>query len=288
MRRTTPKFISHNTLVVLILTGFAFGMRLPFWAGSVHFEEAIAFNSFAAESLWATLAQYDRPNNHVLYSYLTWGLWQSLGNHPMLLRLPAVMAGLLTIPLSYIVGRRLYTPRVGLIFTALSAASLSLIQAGVRARGYALLALMTLILILVAERTLRRNRQHDWLLLAGWLFLSGVIVPAAIYPALAVSLWMIHEASHRIDRLITIRRIALMTGSALLLIGVFFQPALISADRETFLNAHLSSALLPPLELHRQADTILRAISDAVGTRAAAGYRLGPLRGCGWDWPTAA
>ena len=120
----------------------------------------------------------------LLYSYLA-GAASFLGEPALVGRLTSLALGLLTISLTYWVGRRWFSPAVGV----LAAIGLTLAPTAVhwhgRVRMYALLQLLVLLtLIFMVEGLYRRNNKGAWLAVLSYLgalltqFVSIVLLPA--------------------------------------------------------------------------------------------------------------
>ena len=99
-----------------------------------------------------------------------WVLWVCIrlfGVSPICVRLPSVMASIATVGLIFMLGSRLFSPRVGLIASCITAMSPFAIWHGQDGRMYAMLmCFATSILLLFWYCTSRNVRVHDWLGLA--------------------------------------------------------------------------------------------------------------------------
>lgn len=90
-----------------------------------------------------------------LYYALAWVWTQITGTGPWGLRSLSALAGVLTIPVAYLVGRELRGPRTGLIAAALVAVNPMLLWYSQEARAYALLALFCALSLYYCVRALR-------------------------------------------------------------------------------------------------------------------------------------
>jgi 4-amino-4-deoxy-L-arabinose transferase-like glycosyltransferase len=88
------------------------------------------------------------------------------GDSETALRLPAALAGALTVYYGYRLGRTLYTPAVGLISAMLFATLFFPVWYSQEARPYAFMILLATVQILYAYRSVRDSRVRDWLGLA--------------------------------------------------------------------------------------------------------------------------
>ena len=113
---------------------------------------------------------------HPLYFVLAWASAQ-LGDAANLIRLPDLIAGVLTIPLVYLVGTRTIGRPAALIATALAVVSPYLIYESNDARAY---ALATFLVLLTAYLLLRATDDGR----ARWWVAYGVATTAVILRAL--------------------------------------------------------------------------------------------------------
>ena len=113
-------------------------------------DEAAAWLFYSSKSALYALVSYTLPNNHVFHSMLVSVSTFIFGNHPWAIRLPAFVAGVAMIPMSYVAAKRFYGEGAGLITAAFVASSSVLVEFSTNARGYTLVAAIFLALILLA------------------------------------------------------------------------------------------------------------------------------------------
>ena len=158
-------------------------------------DEAATFIYYASRPLSVVMTIYGSPNNHILHSVLMHLSYLAFGSAAWALRLPAFLAGVAIVPLTYVAarsgqaispvgtGRIACSPHRGaLIATALAASAPVLIDYSTDARGYTLLCCFVLICVIAIERNLP------------WLFaLSAALgfytVPVMLYPFLMLVVW---------------------------------------------------------------------------------------------------
>jgi mannosyltransferase len=120
-----------------------------------------------------------------LYYALAWIWTQVTGTGPWGLRSLSALAGVLTIPLAYLIGRELRSRRVGLIAAALVAVNPMLLWYSQEARAYALLALFCAASLLYCVRALRAGERRDFVL---WGLVSALAIAThyfAVFPLAA-------------------------------------------------------------------------------------------------------
>jgi uncharacterized membrane protein len=113
-----------------------------------------------------------------------------LPDDPWVLRLPAVLAGVLVAPACYLVGQALYNSTSGLLAGCLAATSPILIDYSVNARGYTMICLFVLLSILIGDLLVRRSNLAGWSVLALLSAIGVWTVPIMIYPLLGLAVWM--------------------------------------------------------------------------------------------------
>jgi mannosyltransferase len=94
-----------------------------------------------------------------LYYALAWVWTQVTGTGPWGLRSLSALAGVLTIPVAYLIGRELRGSRVGLLAAALAAVNPMLLWYSQEARAYSLLALFCALSLLYCVRALRWDER---------------------------------------------------------------------------------------------------------------------------------
>jgi len=157
----------------------------------MRYDESVTYLCYVARS-WATAAtSYQCPNNHLLYTLVAKATSALGGGAPWALRLPAFLAGVAVVPLTYAVGRALYSGTAALGGAALAAAATPLVLYSANARGYSFIVVAFLALLLVAARiraaggTGRRWGAFALIAAAGL-----ATIPVMLYPLGAVALWL--------------------------------------------------------------------------------------------------
>jgi hypothetical protein len=102
-----------------------------------------------------------------VYQLVMWLSYKIFGYTEWAGRLPSVLAGLATIPVIYLLGRELFTRRVGLYAAALAATSYYLIYFSQEARSYAFLYFLSSLSFLLFIRALRRESWINVALFVG-------------------------------------------------------------------------------------------------------------------------
>jgi len=178
-------------VVLLLITLGGLLIRLLQINSAVGYDEAYTFIHFASKSLRTITTDYSAPNNHIFHSLLVFISYHLFGNHVWVLRLPALLAGVLTIPAIYMAGKLVYDRYAGLIAAVLTALSPMLADYSVNARGYTLVCLFSGLILWLAAVLHKRSSFGGWSLLALFSILGFYTLPVMIYPVCGVYLWLL-------------------------------------------------------------------------------------------------
>ncbi len=144
------------------------------------YDDEINTRERALQSVGYTLQTRSTP----LY-YLAAKATLTLGDNEMFLRLPSLIAGLLSILAIYGLVRQLHSRPAGLAAAALLSFNPFHITHSNFARYYALLMLFTILTVWMLFLLLERGRWHQWLAYTGAAFL-GLASHLSFLPALAM------------------------------------------------------------------------------------------------------
>ncbi len=178
-------------LPLILLTLAALALRLAYLNRPIYTDEAYTYLYFIRDGLADVLTDYREPNNHILQTILAWVSVTMGGNHPAVMRLPALIAGVALVPAVYDAARRLYNERAALVAAALVTVSIPLAEYAVSARGYSFIALFFALQVSLAH-TLKT--QSSWRLWTAYGLLAALglyTVPIMLYPLGTVSLWLL-------------------------------------------------------------------------------------------------
>ena len=179
--RSHPRDYVGPVAGVVALTVAAALLRTPLLSRPMGSDEAASFIYYASHPLPVALTIYGSPNNHILHSVLMHLSYRIFGSAEWALRLPAFLAGLAIVPLTYVAARALGN-RGALIATALAASAPVLIDYSTDARGYTLLCCFVLICIIALQRGALRT-------FAVSAALGFFTVPVMLYPFLMLVIW---------------------------------------------------------------------------------------------------
>jgi 4-amino-4-deoxy-L-arabinose transferase-like glycosyltransferase len=175
-------------LCVVTLVGLS--LRLIYLNEPIRGDEAYTFTQYARRPLFLGLTQYYIPNNHFLNTMLMHFSYLIFGNEPWALRIPVFCAGVLLIPVTYLVGVRLYGPGTALVASALVSSCSVLIEFSTNARGYTLLSLSFLCLLGLATYLCDSKNSAGWIAYIAFAVAGFFTLPTMIYGYSIVVLWL--------------------------------------------------------------------------------------------------
>lgn len=203
-------------VAVLAACAAALALRLAAADGALWTDEAWSV-VYAAEAQTpaGVFLRINHDNNHHLYS-----LWlQAIGRDasPLLARLPAVVAGTLTVIVAAVfAGRR--SRAAGVVAALLFAVSPTLVTFGSEARGYALMLLAAMVLLLLADDAASRRPSPA---AAPWFLALTAIVGMLSHltmaaPVALATLWVYLDRRAALGPDAALRATARLMGPALL------------------------------------------------------------------------
>jgi 4-amino-4-deoxy-L-arabinose transferase-like glycosyltransferase len=251
-RRTIQALTRKNCIPLLTLTAVGAALRLYHIHQPVRHDEAYTWLLFARHPWFVGLSFYDAPNNHVLHTFLAHLSTELFGPSPWALRIPALIAGILCVPATYLAARVQGGRPAGIIAASIVASSSALIEFSTNARGYTLICLFTSTSLFAAQLALHGVRRDvrpgiDWVLLVIATSLGAWANPTMIYPAILIWGWLLitgmttAPVDRRRSLAIRFSTYAIMTG---VLTTAFYSPVFLA----TGLNSVIRNRFVSPLE----------------------------------------
>lgn len=224
-------------LATFILLGL--GLRLAFLTQPMRHDEAFTFTNYASKPLWVALSNYSFPNNHLFHTLCVHMSYLIFGNQLWAIRLPAFLSGLFLLPLSYVLVRKLYNQHVALTTTALIAVSSVLIEYGTNARGYALIGLIFIMILLLANYLRTKHNQAGWLFLSVLSAIGFYTVPVMLYPFTTIWVWLLlsawqHDFSLPLKK--TIIQLLAYGTLTVVLTSALYLPVIVASGLDAIIN----------------------------------------------------
>jgi hypothetical protein len=216
-------------VTVLLLVGIGLLVRWHFLFDPIEFDESDSIMSYGARPIVIGLSSYTQPNNHIFHTIWLHLAWLLFGTWEWAIRLPALVAGLVLIPVSYALGKQFYDRPTGLLAAALITGSPWMVLYSVEGRGYTILCVLACVVWLCSRSLLRQDQWPVWL---GWalaIALGMYTIPTFLYVAAGVALWLVlgvwsRPAAARNPFLV---RFVIATGLAIGMTLLFYLPVLL-------------------------------------------------------------
>ena len=177
---------------LLVVTAMAVVHRLAFIENPMLHDEAYTVVTFA-DTIFHAMTDYSLPNNHIFHTILVNLSVRAFGLAPWTVRLPAFLAGALLVPGVYCLARRIYDPWTGLAAGILVAFSPSLASYSTNARGYTLVALFALLILILGNYVRREKNLLAWGLIGIFSALGVYTVPVMLFPFGILFTWLFLE-----------------------------------------------------------------------------------------------
>ena len=183
-----PKYVK---VFLGIITLIAVILRLYIINNPIGYDEAYTFINFSSKPFKFILADYHAPNNHIFNSLLIGIAYRILGNHTWIVRVPALIASVLGVPVSFIASRRFFTAQQSLAVSATLAVAPNIVASAANGRGYPLVMLFSLMLVNFAEILVKEKSRSALAAYAVTGALGFYSVPIFLYPMAGISLWVV-------------------------------------------------------------------------------------------------
>ncbi|HUF31389.1 MAG TPA: glycosyltransferase family 39 protein [Gemmatimonadaceae bacterium] len=170
--RTPWVWLSLLVMTAAVLRAMALGAEL--WL-----DEMVTFIISIQPPFFELITVYKGDNQHPLYSLLAHLSTSIFGDTPWAMRLPATLFGIASVPMLFVLGRRIVSQWEALLAAALLAVSYHHVWFSQNARGYTMLAFWA---ILATDLLLRGIREERRSMFVGY----AVVVALGIYTHLTM------------------------------------------------------------------------------------------------------
>lgn len=248
-----PKAPLHFAILSIILV-LAIGIRLYFLFQPVRHDEAFTFTNYASKPLMLVLSNYSFPNNHLFHTFCVHISYLLFGNQLWAIRLPALFAGILLLPLAYVLVHTFYNRHAALITTALLAVSSAMIEYGTNARGYALIGLIFVLTLLLANYLRTKHNQAGWLLLSVVSAIGFHTVPVMLYPFATIWFWILLSAWKKDFSLSLKKTLLNLIAFGTLTVAltcILYLPVIVASGLDAIINNRFVQPMTLPLFLTR-------------------------------------
>jgi len=217
------KFKINESLLVSGLVFIGLSLRIFYLDQPMRLDESATFLNYVNKG-WDQVFNYTAPNNHVFNTFLiklTTTVW---GGHPFVIRLPALFFGTASIPLIYLVCKKLGGG--GYLAALIIAIHPYCILFSTNARGYSAIVFFTLLFLLVATQVTIQLQRWDIFKLALIGSLGLLSIPIMLFPLSGLTLWLILQLTKNGQTFRTVMSQFLLpfTMVGLAICSVFYAP----------------------------------------------------------------
>lgn len=188
----------HDRLILGLIIATAAALRFVELSGqSFWYDEALTL-AYVSETFGGMLSAVgERDSNPPLYYAVAWVWTRLFGDSEAGLRSLSVVAGVLTVPVTYAAARALAGRRVGLVAALLIAVSPVMVWYSQEARAYALLGLLSALGFMFFVRSLRGDGRRP---IVGWAIASALAIAThyfALFAVMVEGLWLLARVRPR-------------------------------------------------------------------------------------------
>ena len=148
--------------IVAVLTAVAMGIRL-YTPRGLWLDEATSVHQARLPLMDMMRLIYDTDNHPPLHHLLLWADIRLVGDSELAVRFPAIVLGVLLVPMLYLTGRELFDRRVGVLAAAIGTVAPLAVWYGQEARMYSQFMLLALVAVYAQSRILRGGGARWWL-----------------------------------------------------------------------------------------------------------------------------
>ncbi|MEC9378300.1 MAG: glycosyltransferase family 39 protein, partial [Candidatus Latescibacterota bacterium] len=190
-------FLLRHTHAILLVAAviLACVLRLLTLGSSLGHDEAYTLEAFASQPYERIVTSYAAPNNHILHSLMVRCSVQLLGTESWAVRLPAFAAGILAVPLIFVLARNLFlSASAGLIAAWMLAMMPVHILYSQAARGYSLSILLAILALYAIHRAVTEGSFRQWISFGLWGFLGAWTLPSGAFHVVSLGIWGVLKA----------------------------------------------------------------------------------------------
>jgi hypothetical protein len=226
--------------------------RLCFLEAPIRYDEAFTFLTFVKAG-FAQLFEYPYPNNHILHTLFVRATTDLFGREVAIIRLPAFVFGVMAIPLTFRLARRLGSRACGYLAATGVAALPYLVLYSSIARGYSLVVALSLGIALLGLELAEKLSGRRCALLALLSALGLLTMPSMAFVLAGTGLWIAALLLlARRSKLSIAAFLGAYTALTAALTLVFYTPTLIISGA----SAVVRNRFVAPLPWHAFADKL--------------------------------
>ncbi len=216
-----------HLLSLFIILIIAVAIRMLYLFEPILRDEAYTFVNFAQKPLLIGLSYYSTPNNHLFNTFLVHMSYLFFGNELWAIRLPAFIAGVLMVPVSYLAIRIFFNKYAALLTAGIIASSPVLVTFSTSARGYTLIGLIFLLIFILAVKLKQSENTAAWILFSALSAIGFYTIPIMIYPYGIVIVWLFYSIMVEdtdLSRKALLRKLAISISATVVLTFLLYAP----------------------------------------------------------------
>lgn len=243
--RNVIRLVQRHRGWLLAVTVLAAAIRIPYLDQPMRYDESHTFVKYASMPSFLIVTRYDEPNNHILHSLAVRASTRLLGDDAWVIRLPALVCGILLVPVTLLWGSVVAGRLAGIAAGLLVAIHSNLVEFSVNARGYTMAALLFAIACIGARDVLRRGNLLSWILTTGAMVLCLWTLPTMVYGLVGLGTWMVLESAFGRDHGSRRRDGRLVTACLVVIVlvtGMLYAPVVLAHGPGEFVEILTGSA----------------------------------------------
>lgn len=260
--RACKEVVSGEVSWLIGLTIVATAVRIPYMFDAIRFDEAFTYLNYASRPFFIVVATYGDPNNHVFHTLCVHLATAVLGHDEWALRLPAFVAGVLLVPATYLATLCIASRPAAIAAATIVLSSSILVEYSVLARGYSLVCLFTVLLIITVREIESERGGWEWGILVVLSALGLWTLPTMVYPLVLVWGWLLCRVLFSAETAAEKRRFLIRWSVAGVSTGVvatlFYAPILVA----TGYSAITANQYVAPIGRHQFLQGVPGAIRE--------------------------
>lgn len=175
-------------LAAITLIGLALRIMLLFQP--MRYDESYTYTNYVSAPLGTAVSRYNCPNNHIFHTLLVRESVAIFGDHPWAIRLPALIFGASMIPAAYLMAAEFFGLDVALVTAALTASSSALVEYSTNARGYTIVCVCFMLIVVIARHLTLQSTPARWYLFSIISAIGFYAIPVMLFPFGIVVAWI--------------------------------------------------------------------------------------------------
>lgn len=179
-------------LVILAAAARIFFLFQPMISDETRVFEDHIYHSYGLTGFFQLISRYYEVGDHMFYTLLSYLSYKLIGSElsTWTTRLPALFAGILIVPATYMVVRIFYNKYSALLAAGIITASSHLIYYSTKARGYSIMCLIFLLILALGAHLKKENNLAGWHLFAILSAVGFYTIPLMLWPYGIVITWL--------------------------------------------------------------------------------------------------